>query len=131
MPLLFINLQKFGGNLYIRSGCSGIPLQYFIEVLGLFVENLGLFNIPLWLFNCNGILINSRGPLEAGSVGIKTSKNDVIFRCNTITEKDNVMDNFNADHISSEEADVLLNALNDYFSDKYENFKGKFYNYYE
>ncbi|WP_220607621.1 cofactor-independent phosphoglycerate mutase [Methanobrevibacter oralis] len=68
-----------------------------------------------------------RGPLEAGSVGIKTSKNDVIFRCNTITEKDNVMDNFNADHISSEEADVLLNALNDYFSDKYENFKGKFY----
>ena len=53
----------------------------------------------------------SRGPLEAGSVGIKTSKNDVIFRCNTITEKDNVMDNFNADHISSEEADVLLKCI--------------------
>ena len=51
--------RSLGVILSIRSGCSDIPLQYFIEVLWLFVENLGLFNIQLGLFNCNGILINS------------------------------------------------------------------------
>ena len=37
-----------------------------------------------------------RGPLEAGSMGIETTDKDVIFRCNTITQKDNHMDDFNA-----------------------------------
>lgn len=68
-----------------------------------------------------------RGPLEAGSVGIKTTPCDVIFRCNTITEKDDTMENFNADHITSEEASVLIDALNEYFNEKYDDFKGKFY----
>ena len=35
-----------------------------------------------------------RGPLEAGSMGIETTDKDVIFRCNTITQKDNHMDDF-------------------------------------
>ena len=56
--IMFILIYKSFGVIYPRSDRSGIPLQYFIEVLGLFVENLGLFNIPLGLFNCNGILIN-------------------------------------------------------------------------
>ncbi|SDA40097.1 cofactor-independent phosphoglycerate mutase [Methanobrevibacter millerae] len=68
-----------------------------------------------------------RGPLEAGSVGIKTTPRDVIFRCNTITEKDDMMDDFNAGHITSEEAAVLMDALNEYFNEKYDDFRGKFY----
>lgn len=68
-----------------------------------------------------------RGPLEAGSVGIKTTPCDVIFRCNTIFEKDGKMENFNAGHITTQEADVLMNGLNDYFQEKYPDFKGKFY----
>jgi 2,3-bisphosphoglycerate-independent phosphoglycerate mutase len=68
-----------------------------------------------------------RGPLEAGSVGIDTAPTDVIFRCNTITEKDDTMEDFNAGHITSEEAAILMDALNDYFTQKYDNFKGKFY----
>ena len=68
-----------------------------------------------------------RGPLEAGSMGIETEPTDVIFRCNTITEKDGIMDDFNAGHITSEEAEVLMDALNEYFNEKYEGFKGKFY----
>lgn len=68
-----------------------------------------------------------RGPLEAGSVGIDTTPCDVIFRCNTICEKDDTMFDFNAGHITSEEASVLIDALNDYFNEKYDNFKGKFY----
>ena len=68
-----------------------------------------------------------RGPLEAGSVGIKTTPSDVIFRCNTIMEKDGKMEDFNAGHISTEEADKLMNGLNEYFHEKYPDFKGKFY----
>ena len=68
-----------------------------------------------------------RGPLEAGSVGIDTTPCDVIFRCNTIYEKDGRMEDFNAGHISTKEADVLINGLNKYFNDKYPDFKGKFY----
>lgn len=68
-----------------------------------------------------------RGPLEAGSVGIETTPCDVIFRCNTIFEKNGKMEDFNAGHITTEEANVLMNGLNRYFHDKYPDFKGKFY----
>lgn len=68
-----------------------------------------------------------RGPLEAGSMGIETSSNDVIFRCNTITENNGIIDDFNAGHITSEEAKILIEDLNRYFIDKYPDFKGKFY----
>lgn len=68
-----------------------------------------------------------RGPLEAGSVGIKTTPCDVIFRCNTIFEKDGKIEDFNAGHITTEEADVLMKGLNKYFQEKYPGFKGKFY----
>ena len=65
---------------------------------------------------------SGRGPLEAGSMGIEVSKNDVIFRCNLITEKNGILDDFNAGHISSQEAAILINDLNKYFQDE-----GKFY----
>lgn len=68
-----------------------------------------------------------RGPLEAGSMGIETTSTDVIFRCNTITEEDGLMADFNAGHITSEEAEELIDALNEYFNEKYDDFKGKFY----
>ena len=68
-----------------------------------------------------------RGPLEAGSVGIKTTHCDVIFRCNTIFEQNGEMTDFNAGHITTEEADELMKGLNNYFQDKYPDFKGKFY----
>ena len=68
-----------------------------------------------------------REPLEAGSMGIETTPCDVIFRCNTIYSEDGEMDDFNAGHITSEEAEILINGLNDYFREKYPDFKGKFY----
>ena len=68
-----------------------------------------------------------RGPLEAGSEGIPTTPRDVIFRCNTIYSEKCEMDDFNAGHISTEEADELMKGLNKYFTEKYPDFKGKFY----
>lgn len=37
------------------------------------------------------------------------------------------MDDFNAGHISTEDADKLMKGLNEYFTEKYPDFKGKFY----
>ena len=68
-----------------------------------------------------------RGPLEAGSEGIPTKSEDVIFRCNTIFSENDSMDDFNAGHISTAEADELIKGLNEYFTEKYPDFKGKFY----
>lgn len=71
-----------------------------------------------------------RGPLEAGSMGLKTTSDEVIFRCNFITEEDGKLIDFNAGHISSEEGAILIDYLNKEFSkdhilDKSED--GKFY----
>ncbi|WP_409199364.1 cofactor-independent phosphoglycerate mutase [Methanobrevibacter sp. DSM 116169] len=62
-----------------------------------------------------------RGPLEAGSMGIETNDNQVIFRCNLIYEKDGKIEDFTAGHISSSEASTLMEDLNKHFN------KNKFY----
>ena len=59
--------------------------------------------------------------------GFQQHPADVIFRCNTIFSENDEMDDFNAGHITTEEADELMKGLNDYFKEKYPDFKGKFY----
>ena len=66
---------------------------------------------------------SGRGPLEAGSMGIETNDNQIIFRCNLIYENNNKIEDFSADHISSEEAKILIEDLNKFFN----NDKLKFY----
>ena len=56
-----------------------------------------------------------RGPLEAVSQGIKTEQNDVVFRCNLITEENNTITDFTSQHITTEEADEILKTLNQHF----------------
>jgi 2,3-bisphosphoglycerate-independent phosphoglycerate mutase len=63
-----------------------------------------------------------RGPLEAASIGANLQEGEVAFRCNFITERDGKLADFNADHISTEEAEKLINALNKEFGEI-----GKFY----
>jgi 2,3-bisphosphoglycerate-independent phosphoglycerate mutase len=52
-----------------------------------------------------------RGPLEAAARGIQLNENDAAFRCNLITEKDGVLVDYAAGHISSSEASQLIDAL--------------------
>jgi len=56
-----------------------------------------------------------RGPIEAASLGIRTTPEDVVFRCNlvTLTERNNrlFMEDYSAGHISSEEARILIKTL--------------------
>ncbi len=63
-----------------------------------------------------------RGPLEAASIGANLQDGEVAFRCNLITERDGKLADFNANHISTEEAKKLIDTLNQEFGEI-----GKFY----
>lgn len=67
-------------------------------------------------------MLKGRGPLEAPSVGVELGDTDVAFRLNFINVKDGAINDFTADHISTEEADELIKTLNEHFGDI-----GKFY----
>ncbi|MCZ7405982.1 MAG: cofactor-independent phosphoglycerate mutase [Candidatus Methanoperedens sp.] len=56
---------------------------------------------------------SGRGPLEAASIGVALDEDDIAFRCNLITEKDGKISDYSAGHISSEEAGVLIKAVDD------------------
>lgn len=53
-----------------------------------------------------------RGPLEAVSLDIKVKPDEVVFRCNLVSVSDGLMQDYSAGHISSQEAAVLMQALN-------------------
>lgn len=56
-----------------------------------------------------------RGPLEAASIGADLAEGEVAFRCNFITEENDLLADFNAGHISTEEASELIETLNQAF----------------
>lgn len=62
-----------------------------------------------------------RGPLEAMSIGVELDTGDIAFRCNLITERDGFIADYCADHITTDEANGLIDALDDAFD------IGKFY----
>lgn len=59
-----------------------------------------------------------RAPLEAAAQSIQLGADDWAIRCNLVTIVDQVMRDFTADHISSEEAKQLLAALSESCSDQ-------------
>jgi len=83
------------------------------------VANMAIFGYdPLKYYS-------GRGSLEAVSIGLKLSDDDLVFRCNLVTEKDGKLISSNADHISSKEANILINHLNKSLFDE-NNLFGKF-----
>ncbi|RTZ90966.1 MAG: cofactor-independent phosphoglycerate mutase [Deltaproteobacteria bacterium] len=62
-----------------------------------------------------------RAPLEAASMGIKLGTSDVAYRCNLVTlevlGQAIYMRDFTAGHISSEEAKILIEGLNEQLPD--------------
>jgi 2,3-bisphosphoglycerate-independent phosphoglycerate mutase len=59
-----------------------------------------------------------RGPLEAPARGIKLEKNDAAFRCNLITEKDGLILDYSAGHITTSEAEPLIGTIKKEFEVK-------------
>jgi 2,3-bisphosphoglycerate-independent phosphoglycerate mutase len=56
-----------------------------------------------------------RGPLEALSQAIELGSHDIAFRCNLITARDGVLDEYSGGHLSNEEASELIQTLNEKF----------------
>ena len=52
-----------------------------------------------------------RGAFEAAARGIKLKDSDVAFRCNLITEKDGVLVDYSAGHITSKDSTRLIAAV--------------------
>jgi 2,3-bisphosphoglycerate-independent phosphoglycerate mutase len=56
-----------------------------------------------------------RGPFEAAARNIQLDENDVAYRCNLITEKDGILVDYSADHITSGESAELIEAIKENF----------------
>jgi 2,3-bisphosphoglycerate-independent phosphoglycerate mutase len=52
-----------------------------------------------------------RGALEAAARGIQLKNNDTAFRCNLITEKDGILVDYSAGHITSIDSHKLIEAV--------------------
>lgn len=58
-----------------------------------------------------------RGPLEAASMGVTLREGEFAYRCNLVTIRDGMIEDFNAGHISSTEGAELLRDLDAAFDD--------------
>ena len=54
-----------------------------------------------------------RGPLEAASIGYEMADDDMAIRCNIITLKDGKIITHNGGNLETQDADVLINYLNE------------------
>ena len=61
------------------------------------------------------VYYRGRAGIEARSMGIPVAAGEVVYRCNLVTVRDNLMADYSAGHISSEEAAQLVQALNETF----------------
>lgn len=59
------------------------------------------------------IYYTGRGPLEAANMGLKLDEDEIAFRCNLVTAEKDILVDYSAGHISSEEAKVLISFLNE------------------
>lgn len=57
------------------------------------------------------IYYSGRAPLEAASMGVTLAADDVAFRCNLITVEHGKIKDYSAGHISSDEAEILIDTL--------------------
>lgn len=91
----------------VSQGISGLfcPIPDSLPA-GSDVGNLSMFGYdPLHTYT-------GRAPLEAANQGITIGANELVFRCNLVTLDKGRMKDFTADHISTEEAAELIEALN-------------------
>ena len=65
-----------------------------------------------------------RAPIEAASIGIKLAPDETAFRCNLVTVKDGIMDDYSAGHIETESAKEIISALKTLDCDRYKFYLG-------
>lgn len=103
-PLQVANIPNM--NAIASDGLVGqtdnVPLQF---PAGSEIANMVLFGYD------PAIYFTGRAPIEAAAQGIQLSDNDWAVRCNLVTIVDQVMVDFTAGHISTDEAANLLASL--------------------
>jgi 2,3-bisphosphoglycerate-independent phosphoglycerate mutase len=52
-----------------------------------------------------------RAPLEAAAMDVRLDPGDIAFRCNFVTIKNGIMQDYSAEHISTQEGRELIEAL--------------------
>lgn len=57
-----------------------------------------------------------RGPLEAANLGVDLADDEIAFRCNLITASNDILVDYSAGHITSKEAAILINFLDEKLS---------------
>jgi len=58
------------------------------------------------------VYYHGRAPIEARSMDIAVDDGEVVFRCNLVAVKDGKMRDYSSGHISTDEARILITALN-------------------
>src|SRR3989338_4500570 len=76
------------------------------------VANLAIFGYDPKVY------FTGRAPLEAANLGVKLKDDEVAFRCNLITARDDKLTDYSAGHISSKEAAVLIKHLDKHLGSK-------------
>lgn len=59
-----------------------------------------------------------RGPLEAASIGVELAEGEFALRCNIVCIEGKVLKNHSSGHITTEEADVLIQYLQENLGDE-------------
>jgi len=111
-------IEKLGGKTILQAART--PAMDYIAVHG----NTGLAKtipdgLPAGSDVANMSIIgydpavyySGRAPLEAASMGVALASDDVAFRCNLVTIEQGRIKDYSAGHISSEEAEILIETL--------------------
>jgi 2,3-bisphosphoglycerate-independent phosphoglycerate mutase len=67
-------------------------------------------NVSIFGYNPKEVY-TGRGPLEAANLGIELLEGDIAFRCNLVTVSQGKLLDYSSGHISSEEARILIKAI--------------------
>lgn len=97
-------LAKYGKVGLVKTIPAGLPA-------GSDVANLSILGYDPTRY------YTGRAPIEAAAQKIELKDDQTAFRCNLVTVKDNVMVDYSADHISTEEAKELIKAVNEILGD--------------
>jgi 2,3-bisphosphoglycerate-independent phosphoglycerate mutase len=111
-------IEKLGGKTILQA--ARIPAMDYIAAHG----NTGLAKtipdgLPAGSDVANmsilgydpAVYYSGRAPLEAASMGVALASDDVAFRCNLVTIEQGRIKDYSAGHISSEEAEILIETL--------------------
>lgn len=90
------------------AGCVGLTDNTPVD----FPAGSEVANLCLLGYDPNQFF-TGRAPLEAAATGIKLGPHDCAIRCNWVTVEDQIMVDFTADHISTEDSTTLLKFLNE------------------